>query len=88
MVRSVRGEEMQEQLYFEVENILSGVTEEVHGRRLKFLRNKSSEVEEEVRNHLSYQQDELLTIKDFDDIRNLNGQIEILVHWRGLSEEE
>lgn len=73
---------------FEVEDILSKKSEELHGRRLKCFRNKSFQVTEEVRNHLSYQRDELLVVKEFEDIRNNDGSIEILFHWRGFPAEE
>ena len=44
---------------FRVEDLLSGERLEVHGRRLKFFRNKDYEVTEQLMNHLSYQTGEL-----------------------------
>lgn len=52
----------------------------MHGRRLKFFRNKDFEVTEEVRNHLAYQENELLVVKSFDDIRMDGGIVELLTY--------
>ena len=60
---------------FLVEDLLSGKRMEVHGRRLKFFRNKDFEVTEEVRNHLAYQQNELLVVNEFQDIRQVGEKI-------------
>ena len=73
---------------FLVESLLNGKKEEVHGRRLKFFRNKDFKVTEEVLNHLAYQEGELLVIDEFLDIRSTQGSIELLVKWRGFSEIE
>lgn len=62
--------------------------EEIHGRRLKFFRNKSFEVSEEIIDHLKYQEGELLVIESFEDIRSHNGAPECLVKWRGFPKEE
>lgn len=73
---------------FEIEDLLTGKKEFAHGRRLRFFRNKYFEVTEEVKEHLLYQEDELQVVESFDDIRSSNGRIEILVKWKGFSEDE
>ena len=50
-----------------------------------FFRNKDYGVTEELKEHLSYQQNELLVI---DDIRRNHGDIELEVKWRGFTDEE
>ena len=71
-----------------LEDLINGKKWEVHGRRLKFFRNKDYQVEEEVLNHLAYQAGELLVVDSFTDIRREHGVIEIQVKWRGFAEEE
>lgn len=73
---------------FEIEDLLTGKKEKAHGRRLKFFQNKYFEVTEELRNHLSYQNNELFLIHSFDDIRKRNGACQLLVSWKGFSDEE
>jgi len=73
---------------FLIENLLTSKKEEVHGRRLKFYRNKDFEVSEALKDHLSYQQNELLVIERFDGIRRNHGDLELKVKWRGFSEDE
>jgi len=73
---------------FLIEDLLSSKKEEVHGRRLKFYRNKDFEVSEALKDHLSYQQNELLVIERYDDIRRYHGDVELKVKWRGFSEDE
>ncbi len=73
---------------FEVEDLITGRKQDVHGRRLKFFRNSAFEVTEEVRDHLAYQENELLVIESFDDLRRKNGDIELLVRWKGFGPEE
>ncbi len=73
---------------FEVEDLITGRKEDAHGRRLKFFRNSTFEVTEEVRNHLAYQENELLVIESFDNLRRRNGNIELLVRWKGFGHEE
>jgi len=73
---------------FLIKDLLSGNELEVHGRRLKFFRNKDFEVTEEVRNHLAYQENELLVVRSFEDIRANAGTVELLVHWRGFEKDE
>lgn len=73
---------------FEVENLLTQKKELVHGRRLKFFRNSDFEVSEEVKQHLEYQQNELMVIEEMVDIRTQNKVVEILVKWQGFHEDE
>ena len=73
---------------FLVEDLCSGKTQEVHGRRLKFFRNKDFEVDEEVLNHIAYQTGELLVIDKFLDIRRNKATVELLIKWRGFTEDE
>jgi len=80
--------ECRSEYIFLIENLLTSKKEEAHGRRLKFYRNKDYEVTEELKDHLSYQQNELLLIERFDDIRRNKGDIELQVKWRGFSEDE
>lgn len=73
---------------FQIQNLRKATMEFVHGRRLKFFRNSSFEVTEELSEHLDYQEGELLSFEEFRDIRNLSGNIELLVKWRGFSEDK
>jgi len=73
---------------FIVEDLLSGERNEVHGRRLKLFRNKDYNVTQEVLDHLQYQQGELLVIKEFHGIRKIDGQVELLVEWKGFTDSE
>lgn len=43
---------------------------------------------EEIREHLEYQNGELLLVERFDDIRRKDGSVQILVNWKGFSENE
>lgn len=60
----------------------------VHGRRLRFYRNSDFEVYEEVKQHLEYQRNELMAIKEMKDIRNKDGKTDILVKWKGFHDDE
>ena len=60
----------------------------MHGRRLKFFRSKDFEVIEEVRKQLAYQDNELLLVKEFQDIRSRDGTVELLTRWKGFEETE
>lgn len=73
---------------FEIEEILTKKREEAHGRRLKFFRNSSYEVDDDLLEHLRYQSGELLLVERIDDVRRMDGVIEMLVKWRGFSEDE
>ncbi len=43
---------------------------------------------EDVRKHLAYPENELLVIESFDDLRRRNGNIELLVRWKGFGPEQ
>lgn len=73
---------------FEVENLLSETKELVHGRRLKFFRNRLSEVNEEVEHHLTYQENDLLVVEEFQDIKRDQEGIKVFVKWRGFEDSE
>lgn len=73
---------------FEIEDLLTGKRQDAHGRRLKFFRNKDFEVSEDVRNHIAYQENELLVIEDLEDIRKTADEVQLLVKWRGFESEE
>ena len=73
---------------FEVEDVLTGARTDVHGRRLKFFRNKDFEVTEEIGNQLAYQANELLVVREFQDICKRSGKVEHLTCWKGLEKTE
>lgn len=73
---------------FVIQDLLSGEEVESHGRRLKMFRNKDFEITEELKDYLRYQQGELLVIDRFDDIRERQENVELLVKWKGFGEEE
>jgi len=73
---------------FLIEDLLSGEKTEAHGRRLKFFRNSSYEITEELLNHLAYQENELMVISTFNGIRRSQGELQVLAKWRGLSADE
>jgi hypothetical protein len=58
---------------FDVQDLLTGGTCEVHGTRLKFYRNKGLEEDNELHEHLAYQQGELFAVERFTDIREHEG---------------
>ena len=80
--------ECRSEYVFLIESLLDGKKSEVHGRWLKFFRNKDYNVTEELLDHLSYQQGELLMIDHFVDIRRKQGDTELLVTWRGFPADE
>lgn len=73
---------------FVIEDLLTGKKEESHGRRLRFFRNSSFNVTEEILHHLAYQKGELLVIEDFTGIRRHGTKIELRVKWRGFPDSE
>ena len=73
---------------FQITNMLTGETFLAHGRRLTFLRNKSYNVIQDLMDHLSYQQDELMVVDSFEDVRTQRGNVKIHKRWKGLSPEE
>lgn len=68
--------------------MVTGENTEAHWRRLKLFRNKDFDVSEEVFNHAAYEENELLVVKEFQDIRKKNGQVQILVNWKSFGEEK
>lgn len=80
--------ECRSEYIFLVEDLVNGKKQEVHGRRLKFFRNKHFQVSEELVNHLAYQTGELLVVEIFTDIRCKQDVTELQIKWRGFAEEE
>ena len=73
---------------FVIKDILTGKTEEAHGRRLKLFRNSDYQVGEDLLHHLAYQQGELLVIEKFLGIRSRRGTTELEVKWKGFTRDE
>jgi hypothetical protein len=74
---------------FEVQEIKTGSTREVHGTRLKFFRNADlGEDTTELMEHLSYQDGELCVVEEFTDLREHEGAIQLMAKWRGFAEVE
>jgi len=80
--------ECKSEYIFTIKNLLNGDTEDAHGRRLKFFRNKDYKVTEELLNHLAYQDGELLVMESFQCIRQRSGTIELNIKWQGFSSDE
>ena len=74
----------QSEYIFTVKYLFTAETHDVHGRRLRFFRKKDFGVTEEVRNHLAYQQNELLLVRTFEEISRVAGYVELLTNWRGF----
>ena len=55
---------------------------------LKHFRNSEYIVTEDVIHHLEYQRGELLTIEQFEDIREKDGQIECIAKRKGFDDNE
>jgi hypothetical protein len=73
---------------FEVQDLRTDGTSEVHGTRLKFYRNKGLEKDSELQEHLAYQQGELCVVERFTDVRKHEGVLQIMAKWKGFSEVE
>ena len=71
---------------FEIEDLLSSKMQDVHGRRLQFFRNKSFYITEEIKTHLSYQENKLLVVQDF--LRKHENSIEVITNWKGYDSSE
>ena len=82
MARPVCGYSVQIRVHLQYQNLLTGYTEKVHGRRLKLFQNSDYEVMEELRNHLSYQEGEYQCVQEFVGIRHVKEEIEFQVKWR------
>lgn len=83
-----RVEECQSNYIFTIKDLLTGRTEEAHGRRLRFFRNSSFNVSEEIKNHLAYQKGELLVIEKFTGIRRKGTSFELRAKWSGFPDDE
>ena len=73
---------------FVIEHLITGNKQQAHGRRLKFFRNSTFEVSEDLKEHLEYQDGEMLVVDRIDDIRLHNGVPEVQVTWKGFGPEE
>ncbi len=73
---------------FVIKNLRSDATETAHGRRLKLFRNSDYMVTEELLNHLAYQDNELLLIEEFLNIRRRSNGVELEVKWQGFDDTE
>jgi hypothetical protein len=73
---------------FEVQDLRTGGTCEVHGTRLKFYRNKGLEEDNELQEHLAYQQGELCVVERFTDVREYEGVLQLMAKWKGFGEVE
>jgi len=73
---------------FVIEDLVTGEREESHGRRLKFFRNASYNVTEELKHHLAYQKGGLLVIDEFSGIRKKGTDYELRVKWKGFPDAE
>ena len=73
---------------FVIEDILTGERQESHGSRLRFFRNSSFQVTDELRDHLAYQKNEMFIIEEFTGIRRKGVDLELRVKWRGFPVHE
>jgi hypothetical protein len=73
---------------FEVHDLRTGGTCEVHGTRLKFYRNKGLEEDNELQEYLAYQQGELCVVERFTDVRKYEGVLQPMAKWKGFGEVE
>jgi hypothetical protein len=73
---------------FEVQDLMTVGTCEVHGTRLKFYRNKGLEEDDELHEHLAYQQGEPCVVERFTDIREHEGVLQLMAKWKGFGEVE
>ena len=73
---------------FVIEDLLTGERKEVHGRRLRFFRNSSFRVTEELRDHIAFQKNELFIVEEFTGIRKKGTEFELQVKWRGFPKSE
>ena len=73
---------------FEVEDLRTMDKSVVRGTRLKFFRNSSYTVTEELINQLSFQDGELCVVEKFLDLRERRGRVEVRVQWKGFEDED
>jgi Chromo (CHRromatin Organisation MOdifier) domain len=83
--RAVRLENEQ---VLEVEHLLSGKRKTVHCTRIKFYHDASLGVTEELKSHLQYQDSTLFVIEQLLELREVRGQVQVLVKWMGFDEGE
>jgi Chromo (CHRromatin Organisation MOdifier) domain len=72
----------------EVEHLLSGKRKTVHCIRIKFYHNAPLGVTEELKSHLQYQDSTLFVIEQLLYLREVRGQVHVLVKWMGFDEVE
>jgi hypothetical protein len=68
--------------------LLSGKRKTVHCTRIKFYHDASLGVTEELKNHLQYQESTLFVIEQLLELREVRGQVQVLVKWMGFDEGE
>lgn len=73
---------------FEVEDLRSASRSVVHGTRLKFFRNSDFNVSEECTAQLKFQEEEYCVVSEFLDLRLKDGELQILVKWKGFDDED
>lgn len=73
---------------YELENLISGKRETVHGSRIQFFRNSELEVGQDLRNYLRYQQGQYCIVEKFLDLRASESGPQVLVEYAGFSDEE
>jgi hypothetical protein len=83
--RAVRFENEQ---VLEIEHLLSGKRKTVHCTRMKFYHDSSLGVAEELKNHLQYQDSTLFVIEQLLELREVRGQVQVLVKWMRFDEGE
>jgi Chromo (CHRromatin Organisation MOdifier) domain len=72
----------------EVEHLLSGKIEKVHCTRINFYHDSSLGVTEELKNLLQYQDCPLFVIEQLQELREVRGQVQVLVKWMRFNEGE
>lgn len=83
--RAVRFENEQ---VLEVEHLLSGKRKTVHCTRIKYYHDASLGVTEELKSHLQYQGSTLFVIARLLELREVRGQVQVVVKWMGFDEGE
>jgi Chromo (CHRromatin Organisation MOdifier) domain len=72
----------------EVEHLLPGKRKTVRYTRIKFYHDASLGVTEELKSHLQYQGSTLFVIEQLLELREVRGQVHVLVKWMGFDEGE
>lgn len=73
---------------FELEDLRTSERSVVHGTRVEFFRCKDFERIEELDEYLAFQEGEYCIAEEIQDIRKVRDEMEVLVKWRGLGDEE